>query len=232
MVDNEQAKKVIFDAKQTVVDHLERVISETSFRYETFGKEIEDFVTDQLIEILINNGTIHDENDYRKAENKNQFPELSILSKPPIAIEVKSGNHIKKQGCKWSQCNNSQNDMGTLNQWPKKLEEYEGDNIIYVFIEYLMNDEEKRLIDVKIDYFYKFLDINTEGVLKYREKDGNLRPKNFDATSTITSYQQFQLLFEPTVRYRAKRLVKKHLKDLPPEDRAEIIRDLADKNDH
>jgi hypothetical protein len=63
---------------------------------------------------------------------------------------------------------------------------------------------------VQIAPFYKFLGLNKDGLLKYREKDGNLRPKNFDEISPVKSFDQFKKLFKKTVIYRSRRIIKKH----------------------
>ncbi len=116
--------------------------------------------------------------------------------------------------------------MGTLNSWDKKLNKFGGDNIYYVFVIYHFDDSIKKVIGVEIDSFYKFLDINKNGVLKYREKDGNLRPRDFYSPSKIQTLQQFNGLAKKTERYRSMRIIKKHFGLLSSDDRKKILNEL------
>ena len=72
-------------------------------------------------------------------------------------------------------------------------------------------------MDVKIGPFYEFLDLNADGFLRYREKDGNLRPKDFDDLSPVKTLEQFEKLLPETVPYRSKRIIKKHIANIPEE---------------
>src|SRR3989344_5421503 len=103
------------NSKERFLKHLRAVIKENSFNYKTFGTQIEDYILDEIITVLKEGGYIKTDEDFKKAENKNQFPELKVFVKPTLAIEVKSGNHSKKTGSEWEDCKNSNNDMGTLN---------------------------------------------------------------------------------------------------------------------
>lgn len=115
--------------------------------------------------------------------------------------------------------------MGTLNSWQAKIKKFGGKNIYYVFVEYNFNNK-KEIINVKIAPFYEFLALNRDGLLRYREKDGNLRPKDFDQVSTIKSFNQFQSLFKKTEIYRSIRIIKKHLKNIPKKEVKKIFNDL------
>ncbi|MBS1516591.1 MAG: hypothetical protein JSS91_00730 [Bacteroidetes bacterium] len=213
------------EAKPQLLAFLQQVIIDNKFNYETFGKEIEKYLVSKIIEILTTKGIIKNDSDYHLAPNKNHFPELTLYTDPNLAIELKSGNHFKKTLGRWGTCKNSENDMGTLNSWGDKLEKFGGDNIYYFFIEYGFNDKQEKIIDVKFEPFYKFLFV-TDGILKYREKDGNLRPKDFDKPSLINSFPEFQSYIEGTEIYRSKRIVKKHFQYLPLKDMEEIYKEL------
>jgi len=220
---NLKAKQYLVNSKNQILQHLKQVVKTHRFNYRTFGTEIEEHVTDKLIEVFTKASFIKDESDYKIAENKNVFPDFILNSTPPLAIDIKSGNHSKKSRGRWTVCKNSNNDMGTLNMWEKKLKEFGGENIFYLFIEYSFNDQKKEVLDIKIAPFYKFIGLRKEGVLKYREKDGNLRPKGFAEPSPISSFSQFKQLFSKTVVFRSKRLVKKHLREIPKEERKQVL---------
>ncbi|MEK7665126.1 MAG: hypothetical protein AAB361_03220 [Patescibacteria group bacterium] len=100
--------------------------------------------------------------------------------------------------------------MGTLNTWLKKIKRFGDENIYYIFVIYKINSIDKKLVDVQIAPFYKFIGLNKVGLLRYREKDGNLRPKDFDEPSPVKSFNQFKNLFEKTIIYRSTRIIKKH----------------------
>lgn len=219
---------ILLSSREEIREYLKEIISIHQFSYINFGTAVEPYLKEKLVEIFKKAGIIRNEEDYKVAKNKNDFPDFTLLSSiPPLAIEIKSGNHSKLQKKKWVKCKNSENDMGTINEWPKKLKSFGGENIYYLFIEYDFSDQGEQIIDVKIAPFYEFLDLNSDGLLRYREKDGNLRPKDFTAESPIKSLVQFEELFPKTAIYRSKRIINKHLKQLSSEERIEVLRSLA-----
>ncbi len=220
--------KALISSKKRLFEHLQKIIVAGNFSYKTFGTAIEEFLLSEVIEILREKKIITSETDYQMAENKNQFPDLKILTPMLLALEVKSGNHSRKRGKQWVTCKNSNNDMGTLNSWEKKIKVFGGENIFYIFVEYNFNTTQK-IIDIKIAPFYSFLALNKAGLLRYREKDGNLRPKDFDAVSPITSYGGFERLFAKTVIYRSGRIIRKHIKILPKKQRKALLNELLAK---
>ncbi len=100
--------------------------------------------------------------------------------------------------------------MGTLSDWPKKINRFGGENIYYIFVIYSFDEETKQVQSIEIAPFYEFLGFNKARFLKYREKDGNLRPRDFDAKPPIKTLEQFEKLLEKTVIYRSRRVIKKH----------------------
>lgn len=217
-----RSRKVIFTKLSGIIQTYKDTLD-----YTTFGKEIEKHVTKILVAIFTDNRCIQFEKDYKIAKDKNEFPDFLLLSVNPIlAIEIKSGNRSKLKKGKWVPCNNSENDMGTFNKWPEKLARFDGNNIIYIFIEYNFNSSDKKLVDIKIAPFYKFIGLTKAGFLKYREKDGNLRPKDFDQAATIDSLEEFNALIPKTIIYRSARIIKKHWKNIPKSERPKLIQDL------
>ncbi len=211
---NLEAIKILVNSKKTILNHLRRVIKTKSFNYKTFGVDIEDYISDILIKIFKRNKFIKSKNDYKLAPNKNYFPDFELKTTPLLAVEYKAGNTVKISKGKWVNCKNSNNDMGTLNMWEDKIKKFGGENIYFIFIIYRFDNQKKSIIDVQIAPFYKFIGLNKDGLLKYREKDGNLRPKDFYEKSPINSFKQFKDLFEKTRIYRSKRIIKKHQKIL------------------
>ena len=217
----------IISSKKRIILHLQKTIETHDFDYKTFGTAIEDFVLDEIIKILTEEKIISNKDDFKRAENKNEFPDLRIIKPCLLALEVKSGNHSRKNGREWVVCKNSNNDMGTLNTWAKKIKEFGGENIYYIFIEYNFNDSVKKILDVKVNPFYEFLTHNESRILRYREKDGNLRPKNFDSPPKILSAKEFEGLLLKTRWYRSSRIIKKHAKSLPKEKMDKLYKELG-----
>lgn len=219
----EEAKKILNSAGDIIIVDISTAMESNTFSYETFGKAIEPYALDSLEKIFIETG----HNNFKRAKDKNEFPDLEVkLSDGNLAIDLKSGNHFKKSSGRWISCNNSNNDLGTLRAWPKKIQNWGAENIFFVFIEYSITNTTQKVEDVKIAPFYKFLEINTAGVLKYRKKDGHLRPKDFDAPSRIVSFKQFDQLFETTVTIRAKSIIREHIETIPRDERNSFLDEL------
>lgn len=204
--------KYLQKSKDEILDYLRKIVRSRDFNYRTFGTAIEEHLSDVLVKFLTDGGYIKGNNDYELASNKNFFPDFILKSTPQLAVEYKTGNRSQCKNGKWISVKNSNNDMGTLSEWPKKIDKFGGENIYYIFVIYNFNEKVKEVIEVKIAPFYEFMGVNSGKVLKYREKDGNLRPKDFDAVSPITNYNQFNKLLNKTIIYRSKRIVIKHRK--------------------
>ena len=204
------AIKVLVGSKKVILSRLRQVVKTGSFNYRTFGTAIEEYISDILIEIFKKADFVENDKDYILAPNKNYFPDFQLKTSPILAIEYKSGNEIKLEKGKWTSCKNSNNDMGTLNTWLSKIKKFGNENIYYVFVIYKFNNITKEITDVQIAPLHKFIGLNKVGLLSYREKDGNLRPKDLFGKSQITSFEQFNKLFKKTIVYRSKRIIKKH----------------------
>jgi hypothetical protein len=227
LTDKDKIIKTIISSKKRILLHLQKVVETHDFDYKTFGTAIEDFVLDEIIKILTEGKIISSKNDFKRADNKNEFPDLRIIKPCLLALEVKSGNHSRKKGGQWITCKNSNNDMGTLNTWANKIKELGGENIYYIFIEYDFNDSTRKILDINIRPFYEFLTYNESRILRYREKDGNLRPKDFDSPPKIVSAKEFEGLLLKTRWYRSSRIIKKHIKSLPEKQLDELYKELG-----
>lgn len=193
-----------------ILSYLNKIVGGKDFSYRTFGTAIEEHLTDVLVKIFTEGGFIRSNVDYAIAPNKNYFPDFELKTIPHIAIEFKSGNKNQYRKEKWVTVKNSENDMGTLSEWPRKIAKFGGENIYYVFVIYNFNDKTKEVLDVVVAPFYQFIGLNSDGFLKYREKDGNLRPKNFGVEPPIKTLKQFEQLLNKTIVYRSKRIIKRH----------------------
>ncbi len=193
-----------------ILGYLKKIVGSKDFSYRTFGTAIEEHLTYAIVKILKEGGFIKDNTDYAVSPNKNHFPDFELKTTPPLAIEFKSGNESQYRNGKWVTVKNSENDMGTLNEWPRKINKFGGDNIYYIFVIYNFNDQIKEVLNVEVAPFYQFVGLNKKKVLKYREKDGNLRPKDFGTEPSIKTLKQFEDLLGKTIVYRSKRIIKRH----------------------
>lgn len=205
-----EAVKCLQSAEGKIFTYLKKIVGSKDFSYRTFGTAIEEHLTDAIVKILTEGDFIKTNSDYSVSPNKNYFPDFELKTKPSLAIEFKSGNRSQYRGEKWVKVKNSENDMGTLNEWPKKIEKFGGDNIYYIFVIYNFSDKDKEVLSVEVAPFYQFIGINKGKVLKYREKDGNLRPRDFDIEPPIKTLKQFMELLNKTIIYRSKRIIKRH----------------------
>jgi len=206
-----------------IINSLQNVVNKRDFEYRTFGTSVENYLFDIIISLLKSKKLISSDSQYKRAKDKNEFPDLTIRTNPPLALEAKAGNRSRFVNGVWKPCKNSANDLGTLNTFEEKLKKFNGNDIFYIFIEYNFTDKEKKIVDVKIDNFYKFVGLNKAGLLSYREKDGNLRPKDFDKPPLVNSMEQFVKLFPMTKKYRSSRIAQKHLQGLSKKELSELF---------
>jgi len=208
-----------------IKNDLVKVASSNSFNYRNFGTAIEPYLSNILISILKEGRIIENISNYHVANNKNEFPDLTILlGSEKLAIEYKTGCYKKFQRNELINSENSNNDLGTINMWQKKINDFGGENIYFLFVEYDLTCDLSVVVEkVKFDPFYKFLSKNSNGVLRYREKDGNLRPKNFNAEPEIKNLDMFLNLFPKTKAIRSRRIILKHFKEMSQTERDQII---------
>lgn len=205
------AISILMSSRSFILNRLNSVVGRGSFNYRTFGVDVENHLSNIIIDIFKRRGLVKTKSDYNLAPDKNSFPDFILRrTSPPLAIEYKSGNRSRSKGGKWVECRNSNNDMGTMNTWPKKIKKFGGENIYYIFVIYRFDSKAKKITDIQIAPFYHFLGLSRNGILKYREKDGNLRPKDFDEKPRIKSLKQFNALLNKAICYRSKRIIKKH----------------------
>lgn len=183
--------------------------------YENFGKEIEPHISD-IIEEYLDCKKI--KFDAYRAPDKNHFPDLTLTIKgTEYAVEYKCGLYNNSGNIS----NEPANDLGTLNSYTKKIKKFK-ENIFCIFIKYSINSNSIiTLDDIYIDRIYKFVGkkiVKSQILAKYREKDGNLRPKNwkdFDSsTSYFVSLEEFKKALYITNKYRALQISLKNLEKL------------------
>lgn len=212
------------DLSNYIYQRLQNKVEEAGLNnYEIFGKEVENPVSD-LVEDYLNENNIP--YSAHRATNKNEFPDLKLtIYGTEYAFEHKAG--ASDEG--------PNNDMGTLNAYPEKIDNYQ-DNIYCVFVKYSKATEDNGIVinEVYFDKIYRFIGktASGNGILKYRKKDGNLRPKVWNDFSSNTVYfdslEEFNDGIEKTIEYRAEKLVEQHIKSLNPKSLKRVYNKIGE----
>jgi len=204
--------------REYMVEKLPEKIVEGGYNnYEIFGKEAEKPISDVIEDYLNENNT---EYSAKRARNKNEFPDLELTCDgKKIALEHKVG----VSDIKGEKKSSAANDMGTINAYPEKIEKY-NDDMYCTFVKYsVQQDDTIKVEDVYFDKIYKFIGKGTgfDNQLQYREKDGNLRPKNWaemeNDTSHFNTLEEFNEALKETDNYRSERIAIKHIDNLDVE---------------
>lgn len=203
------------DFKKYLLSELQKKILDNNLsNYENFGKEIEPHVSDIIEEYLDCNKIIYESH---RAPDKNYFPDLTLYIRgKKYAVEYKCGIYNKYGEI----FNEPANDLGTINSYTKKINDF-NKNIFCIFIKYSIDNRFITLDDIYVDRIYKFVGkktVKSQILTKYREKDGNLRPKNwrdFDSTTSyFNSLKEFRRALFITNKYRALQIALKNLEKL------------------
>lgn len=182
----------------------QRIKEDAYHSYEIFGKEVENAISDVIEDYLKHNNInyiIH------KAKNKNDFPDLLLtINDITYALEYKAGKSDAGPN----------NDMGTINMYHDKINTF-GDNIYCVFLKYSIERNIIFIDDIYFDKIYRFIGHTKvdKTLLKYRKKDGNLRPKVWSDFSNHIIYfntlEEFKNAIENTNQYRSEQIVYQYL---------------------
>jgi hypothetical protein len=143
---------------------------------------------------------------------KNRLADFAILcGTNTIEISIKAARRAE----------NPENDMGTFRDHPNREKLFVAS--FTVWVRYENSGEDLRAERVFFDRTWRFVGKSTlvEGV-KYRKKDGNMRPKPWSMFDSGKAYWQSEEEFELAVKrseiYRANELVKEYLTDLSEDD--------------
>ena len=129
---------------------------------------------------------------------------------------------------------NPENDMGTFRDHPNREKLFAASFTLWV--RYQDNGETLRAERAFFDRTWRFVGKSTlvDGV-KYRKKDGNMRPKPWSMFDSGKSYwqseEEFELALKRSEVYRANELVKEYLTDLSEDDQKLLHDRLHEKFD-
>ena len=162
-------------------------------------------------------------NTGQTGSEKNRLADLAIVcSNQIIEVSIKASRSGQ----------NSENDMGTFRDHPtrKKL-------FVASFTLWGRYDDAGSGIKVDRVFFdqtWRFVGKSTlvDGV-KYRKKDGNMRPKPWTMFESGKSYwnteEEFEAAVKRSAKYRANSLVKEYLRDMTEEDQRLLFEELKKK---
>lgn len=154
---------------------------------------------------------------------KNRLADLALrVVGETIEISIKAA---RKPG-------NPENDMGTFRDHPNRKKLFAASFTLWV--RYIEADKEIHCDRVFFDRTWRFVGKSSlvDGV-KYRKKDGNLRPKPWVMFDSGGSFWQSEADFEAAVKraelYRANELIKEYLDDLSDNDQRLLYEKLRPK---
>jgi hypothetical protein len=216
--------------KGDIVAELTASMSTNVFRgsYTTVCRQFEDGASDALEIILprtIPGLTARNFDDGRAetGREKNRLADFAILcGTNVIEVSIKAARDSGQP----------ENDMGTFRDRPNREKLFAAS--FTVWVRYEDNGSTLRAERVFFDRTWRFVGKSTlvDGV-KYRKKDGNMRPKPwamFDAgKSCWQSEEEFELAVKRSEIYRANELVKEYLSDLSEDDQKILHDRLHDR---
>jgi hypothetical protein len=159
-----------------------------------------------------------------EGREKNRLADLAIIRKDGrIAIAVKAARAGE----------NPENDLGTFRQYPTRRKIFMASFDLWVRYDD-SNPTHIKVDRIFFDRSYKFVGKCTlvDGV-KYRKKDGNMRPKSwqkFDSNTTHwNSQEEFDAAVQRAGNFRAYSLVEEHLENMTEEDQRLLYERLKKK---
>jgi hypothetical protein len=161
------------------------------YRYNSFGTDFEGYIAPLIKNYL---EAIFPDIQVNFARTKIDFPDITVkYNGETMALDIKCCSHWNKTPTgEWRQINHCNTDLGTLREIEQKIKKF--DSIVYFFAEYSCTDKIRCIHEIHVRPFYEFIGTSQNGrIIRYRKKDGNIRPANFKQfnNSHFTSLKQF-----------------------------------------
>lgn len=214
--------------KHTIADEITARLSTNVVRgsYTTVWRQYEDAAIDALGVILPKHIADLTEKNFDRGTSgreKNRLADFAIVcGTNTIEISIKAARAGE----------NPENDMGTFRDHPNREKLFAASFTLWV--RYEDKGGTLRAQRVFFDRTWRFAGKSTlvDGV-KYRKKDGNMRPKPWSMFDSGKAYWQSEEEFESAVKrsetYRANELVKEYLTDLSDDDQKLLHERLHEK---
>jgi hypothetical protein len=194
--------------------------------YTTVWRQFEDMVVAGLREILPRHFPELTAKHFAAGESgreKNRLADFAIVcGTNTIEISIKSARNTGQP----------ENDLGTFRDYENRQRQFVAS--FAVFVRYEDRGETLRAERVFFDRSWRFVGKSTlvDGV-KYRKKDGNMRPKPWRMFDSGAAFWEDENAFEAAVKraeiFRANELVKEYLDDLSEEDQKLLHERLYEK---
>lgn len=203
--------------KESIAADLTARLSTNAVRgsYTTVWRQFEDAAIVALKEILpqhIPRVSVADFTSGEAGREKNRLADFAIIcGTNTIEISIKAARASGQP----------ENDLGTFRDHGNRRKLFAA--AFTVWVRYLDSGETLRAERVFFDRTWRFVGKSSQvdGV-KYRKKDGNMRPKPWSMFETSASFWKTQEEFESAVKraetFRANELVKEYLNELSEED--------------
>lgn len=196
--------------------------------YTTVWRQFEDAAIDALCEILPKNIAGLNAKHFDRGttgREKNRLADLAIVcGTNVIEVSIKAAQRT----------GNPENDMGTFRDHPNRERQFSA--AFTLWVRYESAGENLRAERAFFDRTWRFVGKSSlvDGV-KYRKKDGNMRPKPWTMFDSGQAYWKSEEEFEAAVKraetYRANELVKEYLTDLSEDDQRVLHKRLKEKFD-
>ncbi|HEY9175531.1 MAG TPA: hypothetical protein VI136_24890 [Verrucomicrobiae bacterium] len=196
--------------------------------YTTIWRQFEDAAIDALCAVLprhVQGLGLTNFDRGTTGHEKNRVADLAIVcSDGAIEISIKAARASA----------NPENDLGTFRDHPNRKRLFAASFTLWV--RYREADGDIRCDRVFFDRSWRFVgkSLLVDGV-KYRKKDGNLRPKPWAMFESGESFWKTEAEFEAAVKraelYRANELIKEYLDDLSEDDRRLLYERLKEEFD-
>lgn len=196
--------------------------------YTTVWRQFEDAAIDALCEILPKHIAGLSEMNFDRGttgREKNRLADLAVVcGTNVIEVSIKAAQRT----------GNPENDMGTFRDHPNRERQFFA--AFTLWVRYESMGENLRAERAFFDRTWRFVGKSSlvDGV-KYRKKDGNMRPKPWTMFDSGQAYWKSEEAFEAAVRraetYRANELVKEYLTDLSEDDQRVLHERLKEKFD-
>ena len=219
---------ILDSLKATIADEVTALLQKTNYdsSYTTVWRQYEEAVIDALILILPRHIPELTRNNFdvgKTGREKNRLADFGIIcGTNRIEISIKSARNSA----------NPENDMGTFNDHPARKRLFASS--FTVWVRYDDSMPEIRCDRAFFDRTWKFVGKSTlvDGV-KYRKKDGNMRPKPWRMFDAGRAYWELEEDFEAAVKrseeFRANELIKEHLQNMSEQDQRILYQKLKEK---
>jgi len=214
--------------KATIAKEVTVQLQRTSFSssYTTVWRQFEDAAIDALEKILprhIPELTANNFNTGTAGREKNRLADFAIVvAEETIEISIKTARGSA----------NPENDMGTFRDHPNRKKLFAASFTLWV--RYDDSGQEIKSDHVFFDRTWRFVGKSSlvDGV-KYRKKDGNLRPKPWTMFDSGAAHWKSEVEFEAAVKraelFRANELIKEYLDDLSESDQKLLYEKLKEQ---